>query len=77
MLSISDLFTGVFAQNLLIAVIYKPKCLVKMISRFSSEFLTHLSGYTIAITGVDRYMRIKFYGRKWKMLSGRIELHQH
>ena len=61
MLSISDLFTGVFAQNLFIAVVYKQKCLVKMVSRFSSEFLTHLSGYTIAITGIDRYMRIKFY----------------
>ena len=61
MLSMSDLFTGVFAQNVFIAVFYKPKCLVKTVSRFSSEFLTHLSGYTIGIIGVDRYMRIKFH----------------
>ena len=59
-LSISDLLTGAVAQNLFFAVLYSPSCLINSVTRSVSTFSTQLSGYTIAILGVDRFIRIKY-----------------
>lgn len=61
MLSISNLLIGGFAQNFYIAVIYGTNCLAGLIARVFSVFLINLSSYTIAIMGVDRFIRIKYY----------------
>ena len=61
MLSISNLLIGGFAQNFYIAVIYGTNCLAELIARAFSVFLINLSSYTIAIMGVDRFIRIKYY----------------
>lgn len=61
MLSISDLLIGGVAQNFYIAVIYGTNCLAGLIARVFSVFLINLSSYTIAIMGVDRFIRIKYY----------------
>ena len=60
MLSLSDILTGVLAQNLLFAVINGSSCFINLISRVTSIFFTNVSGYTIAIMGIDRFIRIKF-----------------
>lgn len=61
MLSISNLLIGGFAQNFYIAVIYGTNCLAELIARAFSVFLINLSSYTIAIMGIDRFIRIKYY----------------
>ena len=61
MLSISNLLIGGFAQNFYIAVICGTNCLAELIARAFSVFLINLSSYTIAIMGVDRFIRIKYY----------------
>lgn len=61
MLSISDLLIGGVAQNFYIAVIYGTNCLAELIARAFSVFLINLSSYTIAIMGIDRFIRIKYY----------------
>ena len=59
-LSISDLLIGIFVQNLFTPLLYEENYLVSSISQFLSVFFTHLSGYSIAIIGIDQ-IRIKFY----------------
>ena len=61
MLSISDFLVGAIGQNLFTAKIYGAKCSVIHTSMCVSTFLAHLSSYTIAIIGTDRYVRIKYY----------------
>ena len=61
MLSISDFLVGATGQNLFTALIYGPNCSVIHASLCVSTFLAHLSSYTIAIIGIDRYVRIKYY----------------
>ena len=60
MLSLSDLLIALFVQSLFLAVIYDGACSVKIASIFLSNFLAHLSVYTIAVIGVDRFIRIKY-----------------
>ena len=60
MLSSSDLLIALFVQSLFLAVIYDKACSVKIVSIFLSTFLAHLSAYTIAVMGVDRFVRIKY-----------------
>ena len=60
MLSLSDLLIALFVQSLFLAVIYDKACSVKVASIFLSTFLAHLSAYTIAVMGVDRFVRIKY-----------------
>ena len=60
-LSTSDLMIGVFVQNLFMASFYERNCLLQKILRFFSLFLTHFSCYIIAILGIDRYIRIKYF----------------
>ena len=59
MLSASDFLIAIFVQNLLTAVLYVMNCSLLLAQIFLSVFLTHLSMYTIAIIGIDRYIRIK------------------
>ena len=61
MLSISDLMIGVFAQNICTIHFYEKNCFVKLASISISTFLSHLSAYVIAILGIDRYLRIKYF----------------
>ena len=61
MLSLLDLLQGIFAQTLFTAVSYEKNCLLVKILAFVTAFLTHLSGYMIAIIGFDRYLRNKYY----------------
>ena len=61
MLSLLDLLQGIFAQTLFTAVSYEKNCLLLKILVFVTAFLAHLSGYMVAIIGVDHYLRIKYY----------------
>ena len=61
MLSISDLMIGVFAQNICTIHFYEKNCFVKLASISISTFLSDLSAYVIAILGIDRYLRIKYF----------------
>ena len=71
-LSISDLLTGAVTQNLFFAVLYSPSCLINSVTRSVSTFSTQLSGYTIAILGVDRFIRIKYYLKVNSILTSRF-----
>ena len=62
-LSVSDLMVAMFVQNLLPVVLYKINCIVNAVSTFLAVLFTHVSGYTIALIGIDRYLRIKYYTR--------------
>ena len=46
--------------ELVLAIIYDRAYSVKIASIFLSTFLAHLSIYTIAVIGVDRFIRIKY-----------------
>ena len=61
MLSVSDLMIGLFSQNLKTTILYEKNCLIIDTCAFVNVFLVHLSMYTIAIIGVDRYLRIKHH----------------
>ena len=60
-LSMSDMLVGVLAQPLFMIEFYDTNCLIVTACLFVSVFLTHVSGYTIAIIGIDRYIRIKYF----------------
>lgn len=54
-----------FANNfvcpeLVLAIIYDQACSIKIASIFLSTFLAHLSIYTTAVIGVDRFIWIKY-----------------
>ena len=74
MLSASDLLQGFISQNLLTATFYETNCSVNDAGRFLSVFLSHLSNYTIAIMGVDRYLRIKHFVNFKTMWTSRVVL---
>lgn len=74
MLSISDLMVGAFGQNLFFAILFGTNCSVKLLSRVLSVFFTSLSGYTIAIIGVDRFARIKYHTNFSTILTNRFIL---
>ena len=62
-LSVSDLLIAIFVQNLLPVVLYEINCIVNAVSAFLAVFFTHVSAYTIALIGIDRYLRIKYYAK--------------
>lgn len=74
MLSTSDLLIAIFVQNLLTALLYVINCSLLLAQIFFSVFLTHLSMYTIAIIGVDRYVRIKYYVNFKTMWTKKVDL---
>ena len=67
MLSVSDLMIDLFCQNLLTTILYEKNCILLDTYAFIASFLVHLSMYTIALIGIDRYLRIKHYA-KFKIL---------
>ena len=73
-LSISDLLTGAVAQNLFLLVLYSPSCSINLATRTISTFSTNFSGYTTAILGVDRFVRIKYFTKVKTLLTSRFIL---
>ena len=65
---------GAFGQNLFFAILFGTNCSVKLLSRVLSVFFTSLSGYTIAIIGVDRFARIKHHTNFSTILTNRFIL---
>ena len=63
-----------FAQNLFIASNYQKNCLLEELVEFVTIFFMHLSVYMIAIIGVDRYHRIKYYVKFKTIWSTKILL---
>ena len=61
MLSISDFLIGALYQKNFFAVFYDTSCFIKICFRIVTIFLTNLSGYIIAVLGIDRFIRIKYY----------------
>ena len=62
-----SLLQGIFAQSLFTAASYEKNCLLVKIL-----ILSGLSGYMIAIIGVDRYLRIKYYAKFKTIWSTKI-----
>ena len=60
MLSLTDILIAFFTQSLFIIVLFETKCPVKIASQFVSAFLSRGSSYTVAVIGVDRFIRIKY-----------------
>ena len=60
-LSVSDTLLGIVAQPLFTIEFYNANCLVATTCLFVSAFLNHVSGYTIAMIGIDCYIRIKYF----------------
>ena len=73
-LSASDLLLGLFCQNLLFAMFYTTKCSIIEAYLFLVTLLLHLSCYSLAIIGVDRYLRIKHYRNFRTMWTRRVVL---
>ena len=61
MLSVSDLVIAIFCQNLYTIIFYEKSCSTMDLYAFITVFSVHLSMYTIALIGIDRYLRIKHY----------------
>lgn len=76
MLSVLDLLQGIFIENLLTAFFYETKCSVTVSFLFLSVFFMHLSRYTIAAIGVDRYLRIKYYVKFKSIWTTKVALTQ-
>ena len=74
LLSMTDLLISGVAQPLYTLELYFSSCSVNIASVFASVFLAHLSGYTIAIIGIDRYIRIKYYSKFKTIWTTRVVL---
>ena len=74
LLSVTDLLISGVAQPLYILELYFSSCSIVTASVFASVFLAHLSGYTIAIIGIDRYIRIKYYSKFKAIWTTRVVL---
>ena len=73
-LSVSDLMVGLFVQNSHTPIWHEKNCLLMDIHVFIAVFLVHLSMYTIAIMGIDRYLRIKHYANFKAIWTERVVL---
>lgn len=73
-LSISDLLIRVIGQNLFAALFFHKNCFLQVAFRSLSMFLVHLSGCTIGIIGIDRYVRIKHYASFNTLWTKRVVL---
>ena len=67
-LSVSDLMTGLIAQNLQTTLLYEKNCLLMDIYAGIGMFLEHLSMFAIALIGIDHYLGIKHYA-KFKIIK--------
>ena len=61
LLSTSDLLSGIFCQNLLLVIFFQQNAPVIKAFLFASLFLLRSSCYTVALIGIDRYLRIKHF----------------
>ena len=61
MRSISDFLIGTLSQNIFFAVFYGTSCFIKILFRIVTIFLTHWSGYIIAVLGIDWFIGVKYY----------------
>ena len=73
-LSVSDLMVGLFVQNSHKPIWHETNCLLMDMHVFIAVFLVHLSMYTIAIMGIDRYLRIKHYANFKAIWTKRVVL---
>ena len=60
LLSVNDLAIASIAQTLFITEIYGASCVTNLTYQLVSRFLPRLSGYTIGVIGIDRYVRIRY-----------------
>ena len=67
LLSVNDLAIASVAQTLFIINIYGANCAANLTYQLVSRFLPRLSGYTIGVIGIDRYIRIR-YKMNFKMI---------
>ena len=74
LLSTSDLLLGILCQNLLFVIFFLTKCSVIEAFLFLSAFLLHSSCYTVALIGIDRYLRIKHFGHFKTFWTTRVVL---
>ena len=58
-ISVSDTMQGMFVQNLYTVFLFKNPCSAVYLFISVSIFFLHMSVYTIAVLGIDRYLRIK------------------
>ena len=63
LLSVTDLLISGVAQLLYTLELYFSSCSINTAGVFALVFLAHLSGHRIAIIGIDRYIRIKYYSK--------------
>ena len=72
--SIPDLMIGLFCQNLETTIFYEKNCLLMDSSLIILVFCVHLSMYSIAIIGIDHYLRIKHYANFKALWTTRVVL---
>ena len=58
-ISVLDTMQGMFVQNLYTTFLFENFCSAGGLFIFISIFFLHMSVYTIAVLGIDRYLRIK------------------
>ena len=58
-ISVSETMQGIFVQNLYTGFLFKNLCSAVKVFIFISIFFFHVSVYTIAVLGIDRYLKIK------------------
>ena len=71
-LSVSNLMTGLFAQNLYTTVFFDNICFIRIALTFTWIFFVPLSAYSIAIISIDRYLRIKKYMNFKEIWTARV-----
>lgn len=74
LLSSSDVATALIVQTLQISVLFlplDPPCPVSLLTQFFSTALPRISGYTIGIIGLDRYVRVRYIMHFRKILTSK------
>ena len=58
-ISVLDILQGMFNQNLYTTLFFENICIAGVLFISISIFFSHMSVYTIAVLGINRYLRIK------------------
>ena len=74
MLSVSDLMVALFCQTFQTTTFYTRDCIVMGSYQFITVLFVHVSMYTIAIIGIDRYLRIKYFASFKALWTTRVVL---
>ena len=74
MLSLSDLAIGAVAQPLYMMQFFNVNCSIVTANLFLWTLFMHVSGYIIAIIGIDRFIRIKYYAKFKVIWTTRVVL---